>query len=79
MRTTIEITEEQRAELLKMAAMRGYKGFSLVVQEALNEYISRQGERQSLIKEALKLNGVLSEKDGNELEKSRKILRGSWR
>jgi 3-dehydroquinate synthetase len=79
MRTTVEITEEQRAELLKMAAVRGYKGFSQVVQEALNEYISRQSERQNLIKEALKLKGVLSEKDSNDLDKSRKLVRGTWR
>ena len=79
MRTTVEITEEQRAELLKMAAIRGFKGFSQVVQEALNEYIARQAERQNLIKDALKLRGILSEKDGVELENTRKTIRGSWR
>jgi Arc/MetJ family transcription regulator len=79
MRTTIEITEEQRAELLKMAANRGLKGFSQVVQEALNEYIVRQNERFHLVKDALKLKGILSDKEGNDLEETRKVVRGSWR
>ena len=33
MRTTIEITEAQRGELLKIASGRGEKGFSSVVRE----------------------------------------------
>ena len=45
MRTTIEITEEQRAELLKLAAIRGHNGFSQLVQEALNEYLAKINQR----------------------------------
>ena len=36
MRTTIEITEVQRAELLTLSADRGEEGFSGVVREALD-------------------------------------------
>lgn len=79
MRTTVEITEEQRAELLRMAASRGLKGFSQVVQEALDEYIVRQNERRSFVSAALKLKGVFSEKDGSQFEKVRAEIRGAWR
>ncbi len=62
-----------------MAANRALKAFSLVVQEALNEYIVRQNERFYLVKHALKLKGILSDKEGNDLEENRKVVRGSWR
>src|SRR3972149_4767993 len=39
MRTTVEITDEQRARLLELAARRGEKGFSKLVQEALERFI----------------------------------------
>ena len=39
MRTTIELTDEQRARLLAVAARRGLRGYSLVVQEALAAYL----------------------------------------
>ena len=60
MRTTIEITEKQRAELLKVAAMRGHKGFSQIVQEALNEYLSKLNQNGDVISKALKRRGILT-------------------
>ena len=39
MRTTVEITSAQRARLLALAARRGDKGFSRLVQEALDAYL----------------------------------------
>ena len=44
MRTTVEITAEQRAQLLKLAARRGEKGFSGLVREALETYLAHQRE-----------------------------------
>ena len=40
MRTTIELTDEQRAALLAKAARRGMRGYSQLVQEALARYLS---------------------------------------
>lgn len=40
MRTTIELPDEQRAKLLELAARRGEKGFSKLVQEAVAEYLA---------------------------------------
>lgn len=39
MRTTIELADEQRAALLAMAARRGLRGYSSLVQEALAKYL----------------------------------------
>jgi len=39
-RTTVEISDAQRAALLKLAAERGEKGFSRLVGEALDRYLA---------------------------------------
>ena len=41
MRTTVEITDAQRAGLLELAARRGEKGFSRLVQEAVEAILAR--------------------------------------
>jgi metal-responsive CopG/Arc/MetJ family transcriptional regulator len=38
-RTTVELTDRQRAALRKLAAERGEKGFSRLVQEAIEHYL----------------------------------------
>lgn len=39
MRTTIELTDEQRSALLALAGKRGLRGYSSLVQEALAQYM----------------------------------------
>jgi metal-responsive CopG/Arc/MetJ family transcriptional regulator len=79
MRTTVELTEDQRAELLKIAAQRGMKGFSQLVQEAVNAYLDSQASRQERIHAALKLRGVLKGKGSDEFEERTKAIRENWR
>jgi predicted transcriptional regulator len=55
MRTTIEVDAEHRAELLRLAAKRGVKGFSQIVKEAINEYLLHQEKREQAIRAALSL------------------------
>jgi hypothetical protein len=79
MRTTIDLTIEQRAELLKLAAKRGMKGFSSIVQEALDEYLRRQGGKKQAIETALLLRGSLQGKSADEFESRAASLRELWR
>ncbi len=79
MRTTIELTEHQRAELLKLAARRGLKGFSQLVQEALNVYLRHQLHQASLIDKALKCRGVLQGSTADEFEQRVEKSRRHWR
>ncbi len=79
MRTTIELSDEQRAELLRLAAKRGLKGFSHIVQEALDEYLRRQGGREQAIATALTLKGCLTGKAADDFEARVASLRESWR
>ncbi len=79
MRTTVELTEEQRAELLKLAAQRGMKGFSSLVQEAIDSFLDQQASRASLIDAALAMKGSLENDSGDEFEARTKSIRKNWR
>jgi metal-responsive CopG/Arc/MetJ family transcriptional regulator len=40
MRTTIELSDEHRAKLMALAAERGVRGFSELVRDAIEHYLS---------------------------------------
>jgi predicted transcriptional regulator len=78
MRTTIEMNPEHRARLLELAARRGEKGFSGVVNEAIETYLARQQDQEARQRKALELNGALSPDDGDALRTEIRRLRESW-
>lgn len=79
MRTTIELTEEQRASLLMLAAKRGLKGFSHIVQEALDEYLKQESRKLALIDSALELKGSFKGTSAEEFKQRTHKLRSHWR
>lgn len=79
MRTTVEIDDSQRAELLKLAAQRGDKGFSRIVREALDAYLEHHRAKRALVVQALKLQGRFGKDEADSLEESVRQLRKSWR
>jgi hypothetical protein len=78
MRTTVEITDEQHARLVELAARRREKGFSKLVGEALNLFLDNQGHRHA-VSRALAVRGALSEEEASQMTASVKKLRGTWR
>lgn len=78
-RTTIEIDAAHRAELLKLAAQRGEKGFSGIVREALDLYVRQHRAKRQLVEQALALRGSFSGDEANEMEASIADLRRKWR
>lgn len=78
MRTTVEIPDEQRAKLLELAARRGEKGFSGLIQEALDLYLRGQ-QKEEAVERAVKLRGRLSDKEADELLNATRELRSRWR
>jgi hypothetical protein len=79
MRTTVEIDDGQRAELLKLAAQRGDKGFSSIVREALDLYLKQHRAKREVVAQALKLQGSFSDGEADALEASVRQLREKWR
>lgn len=79
MRTTVEITPEQRAQLLALAARRGEKGFSKLVQEALDAYLEAQLEDEQKRQRAVRLRGTFTDRDAESVREATRELRNSWR
>jgi len=79
MRTTIEITDIQRARLLDLAARRGEKGFSRLVQRAIDRMLAEETSRSRQINRALGLAGSFSDKTADALEESVRRIRTAWR
>jgi predicted transcriptional regulator len=79
MRTTIELPDEQRAKLLELAAKRGEKGFSALVQEAVAAYLAQHATGGERVKRALALRGALRGDEGDKLGEATQDARKAWR
>ena len=79
MRTTIDLTDEQRAKLLHEAARRGEKGFSAIIQEAIDRYFAAEGDRREAVERARRAIGRLSGDQADRLEEEVRSLRRTWR
>lgn len=79
MRTTIELPDEQRAKLLELAAKRGEKGFSVLIQEAVAAYLQQHAGGQDRVRRALALRGSLRGEEGEQLSEATQEARGNWR
>jgi predicted transcriptional regulator len=78
MRTTIELSEEQRARLLELAARRSEKGFSRLIGEALDHYLDNQLSHEALTR-ALSAKGSFSAKEADALQSATAEIRSRWR
>ncbi len=75
MRTTIEISNNVHLRLLEEAALTGQRGFSSIVEKAIQQYFKKKGI-SSIRKEVIEnLYGSLSEEDAVESVSIRK----KWR
>lgn len=79
MRTTIEIRDDLRARLLGLAATRGEKGYSKIVEEALERYLLEESRSDERLDEVLALRGSLSDDDAAAVRAEIATLRSGWR
>lgn len=77
MRTTIELREDQHRALAALAQRRGQRGFSQLVQEALDAYLDDLGADE--VQALLGLEGTLGDEDARRVGERIAKLRGSWR
>lgn len=76
MRTTVEISEHQHRALTELASRRKIRGFSLLVQEALDLYLAEQGSAAA--EAALALGGILTDQEADELKRRIDEAWSSW-
>ena len=79
MRTTIELKNESRARLLEVAATRGEKGFSRLINEAVDLYLKTAAADRERRRAALSLRGRLGNEEARALRTATAALRESWR
>ncbi len=77
MRTTVEITDAQHRALSAVAQSRGLRGFSQLVQEALDAYL--RDLDASEIDALLGLEGILDEQEERDVRASIAETRRAWR
>lgn len=81
MRTTVEIDDVQLARLKVLAAQRGEKGYSRLINEALKRYLAEmsEAEREERRKTVAALKGSLSDEEADEARRVIRELRENWR
>ncbi|MDN5857686.1 MAG: hypothetical protein L0H84_03605 [Pseudonocardia sp.] len=77
MRTTVEISERQHAALSALAQRRRLRGFSQLVQEALDAYLADLADDE--VGHLLNLEGSVGADEEAELRSRIKAVRESWR
>lgn len=77
MRTTVELKPEHRSALLAMAARRGQKGFSAVLEEAIENYLRGEADREKRRQTISSLAGCISEEEAKRLRRTVRQLRES--
>ena len=79
MRTTIEISDNHRSILLSLAAQKGLRGYSNIIQEALDFYITHQTRAAEAKRDILKMQGSWKKQETKEIRFKLAELRGNWK
>lgn len=81
MRTTLELTPENHTALRELAARRGEKGYSRIVNEAIDRYVQTEAQdRRAQAIAALEASrGIISDEEGEQLQAGIRKWRESWR
>lgn len=83
MRTTIEIADDKLVKLKKLAAERGERGFSALVDEALERYLetdpgAERARRERQAEAIRALAGSIDDETADQLRQSVRESRASW-
>jgi hypothetical protein len=77
MRTTIELSERTYVRLRARAAERGMRGFSAIVEEALERFLG-QGAESDLSSALAEAEGAWTDSDVKEWERAREEAWATW-
>lgn len=80
MRTTVQLRDDQREQLAALAARRGMRGYSMLIQEALDRYLSdADNDREAKIARMLALRGSISDEQAAQMRERIAESRTRWR
>jgi predicted transcriptional regulator len=79
MRTTIDLPDEYRATLHSIAAKRGWKGYSRIIQEAVDLYVRNQAQADADRRVLLTRQGAWRPVDASEVRATIAEVRKGWK
>jgi len=79
MRTTIEVSDRHRMILLSLSAERGLRGYSSIIQEALDYYIEHQIRSADAKGDILKMKGSWETEETKNIKSKLTELRENWK
>lgn len=81
MRTTIDLRDDLRARILALAAERRLRGFSQIVEEAIERYLDAEADadRDRRVAAALAALGSLPPRSAEAMRRRVRRLRKRWR
>jgi predicted transcriptional regulator len=78
MRTTIDLSDDHRSALHSLAAGRGLRGYSKLIQEAIDFYIKEKVKGRDGVKRLLKMKGTWNEEEAKKFKKRLEEIRRNW-
>ena len=78
MRTTIEIQDRYRSVLHSLAVKKGLRGYSGIIEDALDKYIDGLSRKGSLKDEILQMMGSWQEEEIAQVKEKIKEMRKNW-
>lgn len=79
MRTTIEISDRHRSILLSLAAQKGLRGYSGIIQEALDYYLTHQTRAAVAKRDIQQMRGSWKVEETKEIRSKLTELRENWK
>jgi hypothetical protein len=79
MRTTIDLSNDHRSSLHSLAARRGLRGYSKLIQEAVDLYIQEMTASEGNAKHLLKMRGTWDKEDTRKFRKKLREIRRNWK
>jgi len=76
MRTTIELSDDHRSVLHFLAAQRRLRGYSKLIEEAIDFYIKEKVRKEKSVKHLLKMRGTWSREEAKKFRKRVGEIRG---
>ena len=79
MRTTIELTNSHRSSLHSLAARRGLRGDSKLIQEAVDLYIQQMTAKERKVTSLLKMRGTWNKDEADTFSRKLREIRRNWK
>jgi hypothetical protein len=79
MRTTIELSNDQRSALHSLAAQMGLRGYSRLIREAVDLYLKETCKKRKGNNYLLKMKGTWSQEEALRFKKKLVEIRQNWK